>query len=72
MPVAGTNPYTVIFIPEDTQNYNSITAEIFITVNKAVPEYTIPTDLTAVKISYGKSYTIGTNTKQNGNLCFRL
>lgn len=48
MPVAGTNPYTVIFIPEDTQNYNSITAEIFITVNKAVPEYTIPTDLTAV------------------------
>ncbi len=48
MPVAGTNPYTVIFIPEDTQNYNSITAEIFVTVNKAVPEYTIPTDLTAV------------------------
>ena len=48
MPVAGTNPYTVIFIPEDTQNYNSITAEIFITVNKAVPEYTIPTDLTSV------------------------
>ena len=48
MPVAGTNPYTVIFIPEDTQNYNSITAEIFITVNKAVPEYTVPTDLTSV------------------------
>lgn len=48
MPVAGTNPYTVIFIPEDTKNYNSITAEIFVTVNKAVPEYTIPTDLTAV------------------------
>lgn len=48
IPNAGTNAYTVVFTPDDTQNYNSITAEIFVTVNKAEPEYVIPADLTAV------------------------
>lgn len=48
IPNAGTNAYTVVFTPDDTQNYNPITAEIFVTVNKAEPEYTIPADLAAV------------------------
>lgn len=32
----------------DTENYKSITVDITVTVSKAVPEYTVPTDLTSV------------------------
>ena len=45
---ASEKTYSAIFTPLDTENYKSITADVTVTVSKAVPEYTVPTDLTSV------------------------
>ncbi|MCD8048574.1 MAG: S-layer homology domain-containing protein [Clostridia bacterium] len=44
---AGTNTFTAIFTPEDSTNYETVTAEVDVTVGKATPTYDLPTGLTA-------------------------
>ncbi len=46
---AGTNTFVAVFTPNDT-NYNTVTHTVQITVNKADPNYTVPTGLT---VTYG-------------------
>ncbi len=48
---AGTNTFTVVYTPADTTNYLTAEEDVDIVVTKAVPNYTVPTNLTAV---YGK------------------
>ena len=40
--------YDVVFTPDDSENYNSVVFKITLTVNKADPEFEVPTGLTAV------------------------
>ena len=49
---AGTRSAFAVFTPEDTQNYNTVRAEITFTVQKATPTYEVPTGLTA---TYGQT-----------------
>ena len=49
---AGVNTFVAIYTPEDTQNYNIIEVDVSLTVEKANPDYTIPTGLTA---TYGQT-----------------
>ncbi|MCD8049107.1 MAG: S-layer homology domain-containing protein [Clostridia bacterium] len=44
---AGTNAFTAIFTPGN-DNYNTVTVEVSVTVEKAEPSYEVPTGLTAV------------------------
>ena len=48
----GTRTAFAVFTPEDTQNYNTVRAEITFTVQKATPIYEVPTGLTA---TYGQT-----------------
>jgi len=48
---AGTNSFTATFVPEDTENYNTVEVEIPVQVQQAVPTYTLPENLTA---TYGE------------------
>ncbi|MCR4647116.1 MAG: MBG domain-containing protein [Oscillospiraceae bacterium] len=43
----GSDTFTATYTPEDTNNYNTITAELIVTVNPADAEYTVPADITA-------------------------
>ena len=47
IPLLGTNSYEVTFTPADPANYNTAAQNVNITVNKADPEVTWPTGLTA-------------------------
>ncbi|MBQ5563514.1 MAG: hypothetical protein IIT39_09010, partial [Clostridia bacterium] len=40
--------YDVVFTPDDSENYNSVVFKITLTINKADPEFEVPTGLTAV------------------------
>ncbi len=44
----GDNTFTVIFTPDDTTNYQTVEKSVTITVGKAIPSYTVPSNLTAV------------------------
>ena len=45
---AGTNTFKAIFTPADAKNYNTITnVDVSVTVSKATPTYTVPSELTA-------------------------
>ena len=45
---AGTNTFKAAFTPSDMDNYNTVdNVDVTVTVNKAEPEYTLPTGLTA-------------------------
>ena len=49
---AGTRTAFAVFTPADTENYNTVRAEITFTVQKATPVYEAPTGLTA---TYGQT-----------------
>ena len=49
---AGTRTAFAVFTPADTENYNTVRAEITFTVQKATPVYEVPTGLTA---TYGQT-----------------
>ena len=49
---AGTRSAFAVFTPADTENYNTVRAEITFTVEKATPAYEVPTGLTA---TYGQT-----------------
>ena len=44
---AGTNIFAATFTPDDTDNYNTVEQNLSVTVGKATPSYTAPTDLVA-------------------------
>ncbi len=43
----GTHDYDITYKPYDTENYNDVSATVEVTLNKADPVYTLPTNLTA-------------------------
>ena len=49
---AGTNNFTATFVPEDTENYNTVEVKIPVQVQQAVPTYELPENLTAI---YGQT-----------------
>ena len=50
---AGVHTFSATFTPDDTDNYNTVTIDdITVTVLKAVPDYDVPTGLTA---TYGQT-----------------
>ena len=49
---AGTRTAYAVFTPADTENYNTVRAEITFTVEKATPAYEVPAGLTA---TYGQT-----------------
>jgi len=60
---AGTNTFIAVFTPNDT-NYNTVTPTVQITVNKADPKCTFPTDRTAI---YGQTLqNVSLPTADNG------
>ncbi|SFW54673.1 hypothetical protein SAMN02910280_0375, partial [Ruminococcus flavefaciens] len=48
----GEHTFSATFTPEDDSNYNTVTIEVTVTVGKADPDYTIPSELTAI---YGQT-----------------
>ncbi len=61
---AGENTFVVIFTPNDTDNYRTVTIDVNVTVEKAVPNYTVPTGLST---TYGKSLSnISLPVAENG------
>ncbi len=51
--VVGDNEFDAIYTPSDTQNYNRVTGlKVTVKVEKAIPPYTLPTNLTA---TYGQT-----------------
>ena len=44
----GSRTHNAIYTPADSDNYKSLTREITVTVSKATPTYTVPTDLVAL------------------------
>ena len=45
---AGVNTFKATFTPEDTDNYKTVAeVDVSVTVNKANPDYTVPTEITA-------------------------
>ena len=47
-PTAGTESFSAIFTPTDTDNYETVESEVRVIIHKAVPEYSAPTGLTEV------------------------
>ena len=45
---AGENAFTAVFTPEDENNYNSKEVQLTVSVGKAIPQYTEPSNVTAV------------------------
>jgi len=58
IPTAGTAPQSVTFTPADTNEYNTVTLNVSVTVNKATP--TIITAPTASPITYGQALSSST------------
>ena len=48
----GQRSHSATFTPSDPDNYNSVTENLTVTVAKATPQYTVPTELTA---TYGQT-----------------
>ena len=70
---AGTNTFAATFTPEDTANYNTVEQNLSVTVGKATPSYTVPTDLVATygdtlsSISLPTGWAWADNTASVGN-----
>ena len=70
---AGTNTFAATFTPEDTANYNTVEQDLSVTVGKATPSYTVPTDLVATygdtlsSISLPTGWAWADNTASVGN-----
>jgi hypothetical protein len=58
IPTAGTASQSVTFTPADTNDYNTVTLNVSVTVNKATP--TITTAPTASAITYGQALSSST------------
>ena len=64
----GTNKFMAIFTPNDTANYNTVSLELEVEVAKIIPDYEIPTGLTA---TYGDTLAdIILPTPSNGKFEF--
>jgi len=63
---AGSHEYEVTFTPSDTSNYNTLTHNVSITVNKANP--TVTTWPTAAPITYGARLNTSTLSGGNANI----
>jgi alpha-tubulin suppressor-like RCC1 family protein len=62
VPSVGTAPQSVTFRPSDTDNYNTVTTNVSVAVNKATPSIT--TAPTSTAIDYGQ--TLGSSTLGGG------
>ncbi|GBU23421.1 hypothetical protein R83H12_00032 [Fibrobacteria bacterium R8-3-H12] len=63
IPTVTNSGYSVTFTPTDTDNYNTLTQNIAITVNKANPAVTFPTSAT---ITYGQTLADAVFAGQSG------